>query len=35
VRVRAAHVADDEIVRAELPREPVGVDDAWKLRVLQ
>jgi hypothetical protein len=35
VRVRAAHIADDEIVGVELPRKPVGVDDAWKLRVLQ
>ena len=35
VRVRSAYVADDEIVGTELLREPVCIDDAWKLRVLQ
>ena len=32
VRVRPAHVADDEIGFAEVPGEPGGVDDAWKVR---
>ena len=32
VRVRPAHVADDEVVFAEVLGEPGGVDDAWKLR---